>query len=127
MKPLRVAVIGAGHLGRIHARIAAGLEEIELVAVADPVDSARTSVAQEAQTRAVADYRELIGQIEAAIIATPTMHHHAIGMELLGCGLPLLVEKPLALTTAQADDLVGLRGKKMWRCRWGTSSASIRR
>ena len=38
MNPLRVAVIGAGHLGRIHARIAAGLEEIELVAVADPVE-----------------------------------------------------------------------------------------
>ena len=46
-----------------------------------------------------------MGEIEAAIIATPTTHHHAIGMELLGCGVPLLVEKPLALTSAQANDL----------------------
>lgn len=112
MNPLRVAVIGAGHLGRIHARIAAGLEEIELVAVADPVEAARGSVAQEANTRSVADYRELVGEIEAAIVATPTTHHHAIGMELLGCGVPLLVEKPLALTSAEANDLVALARQK---------------
>ncbi len=79
VNPLRVAVIGAGHLGRIHARIAAALEEIELVAVADPVEAARCSVAQEANTRAVADYRELIGEVDAAIVATPTTLHHAIG------------------------------------------------
>src|SRR4051794_2656827 len=112
MKPLRVAVVGAGHLGRIHARIAAGLEEIELVAVADPVEAARTSVAQEANTRPVADYHDLIGDIEAAIVATPTTFHHAIGMELLNCGLPLLVEKPLALTSAQANDLATLARHK---------------
>jgi predicted dehydrogenase len=112
MKPLRVAVVGAGHLGRIHARIAAGLGDIELVAVADPVEAARTSVAQEASTRAVADYRELIGQIEAAIVATPTTYHHAIGMELLNSGVPLLVEKPLALTSSQANDLVTLARQK---------------
>jgi predicted dehydrogenase len=112
MKPLRVAVIGAGHLGRIHARIAAGLEEIELVAVSDPVETARTNVAQEASTRAVADYRELVGEIEAAIVATPTTYHHAIGMELLNCGVPLLVEKPIALTSTQANDLVTLARQK---------------
>jgi len=105
---LRVAVIGAGHLGRIHARIAADLEEIELVAVADPVESARCGVAQEARTRAVADYRELIGEIDAAIIATPTSSHHAVSMELLSSGVPLLVEKPLAPTSAEANELVGL-------------------
>jgi predicted dehydrogenase len=99
-------------LGRIHARLAAGLEEIELVAVTDPVESARTSVAQEAKTRAVADYRALVGEIEAAIVATPTVHHHAIGMDLLGAGIPLLVEKPLALTTSQANDLVTLARQK---------------
>jgi predicted dehydrogenase len=110
--PLRLAVIGAGHLGRIHARIAAALDEVELVAIADPVEASRTSVAQEAGTRAVADYRELIGEIEAAVIAAPTTHHHAIGMELLGCGVPLLIEKPIALTSTQANDLVALARQK---------------
>ncbi len=112
MNPLRVAVVGAGHLGRIHARIAAGLEEIELVAIADPVEAQRTSVAQETGTRAVADYRELVGEIEAAIIATPTTYHHAIGIELLGCGVPLLIEKPIALTGAEANELVALARQK---------------
>ncbi len=108
MKPLRVAVIGAGHLGRIHARLAAGLEEIDLVAVADLVETSRNSVAQEANTRAVADYRDIIGEMEAAIVATPTTYHHAIGMELLTAGVPLLIEKPLAITAAQCNDLVSL-------------------
>jgi predicted dehydrogenase len=112
MSPLRVAVIGAGHLGRIHARIAAVLDEIELVAVVDPVESARRSAAQEFHTRVLADYREVIGDVEAAIIATPTATHHAIGMELLGSGVPLLIEKPLALNSAQANDLVTLARKK---------------
>ncbi len=112
MKPLRLAVIGAGHLGRIHARIAAALEDIELVAVVDPVESVRRNVAQEAKTQAVGDYREIIGEIEAAIVATPTATHHAVGMELLAAGVPLLVEKPLAPTTAEANDLVALARKK---------------
>jgi predicted dehydrogenase len=112
VNPLRVAVIGAGHLGRIHARLAAGCEDIDLVAVADPVEAARESVAQEAKTRAVADYRELIGKIDAAIIATPTTYHHAVGMELLGCGLPLLIEKPIAITSQQATELVNLARQK---------------
>jgi predicted dehydrogenase len=112
VNPLRVAVIGAGHLGRIHARIAAGLEEIELVAVADPVESCRNSVAQEANTKPVADFRELVGDIDAAIIATPTTYHHSIAMELLDCGLPLLIEKPITVTSQQADELVTLARQK---------------
>jgi predicted dehydrogenase len=112
MKPLRVAVVGAGHLGRIHARLAAAVPEIELVAVADPVEAARDSVAQEAKTVAIADYRTLIGKIDAAIVATPTSTHHAIGLDLLNGGVPLLIEKPLAPTAAEAEDLATLARKK---------------
>jgi predicted dehydrogenase len=108
VNPIRTAVIGAGHLGRIHARIAAGLDDIRLVAVADPVEATRRTVAQEAHTRGVADYRELIGEIDAAIVATPTSMHHAVCTELLAGGVPLLVEKPLTRTTAEAAELVAL-------------------
>jgi predicted dehydrogenase len=107
-----VAVIGAGHLGRIHARIAAALDDIELVSVVDSVESARRSVAEETQSRPVADYRELIGEIDAAIVATPTSTHHAIGMDLLSGGIALLMEKPLAPTVAEANELVALARKK---------------
>jgi predicted dehydrogenase len=93
-------------LGRIHARIASGLREIELVAVADPDESTRNGVAREARTRAVADYRDLIGEIDAAIVATPTFTHHAIGANLLAGNIPLLIEKPLAATAAEAHNLV---------------------
>lgn len=112
MTPLRVAVIGAGHLGRIHARIAATNEDIKLVAVADPVDSCRELAATEGKTRGVADYRALIGEIDAAIIATPTNTHHTIGVELLSSGIPLFIEKPLSTHAAAADDLVNLARKQ---------------
>lgn len=112
MTPLRIAVIGAGHLGRIHARIAAGLRELALVAVADPVAACREAAAAETKVRAVADYRELIGEIDAAIVATPTNTHHTIGVELLSSGVPLLIEKPLATHAAAADELVALARKQ---------------
>jgi predicted dehydrogenase len=112
MTPLRVAVIGCGHLGRIHARIAAGLDEIELVAVADPVTQCRELAAAEGKTRGVADYRELIGEIDAAIVATPTNTHHTVGVELLSSGVPLFIEKPLANHAAAADELVNLARKQ---------------
>jgi predicted dehydrogenase len=112
MTPLRVAVIGCGHLGRIHARIAAGLDEIELVAVADPVAQCRDLAAAEGKTRGVADYRELIGEIDAAIVATPTNTHHTVGVELLSSGVPLFIEKPLANHAAAADELVNLARKQ---------------
>jgi predicted dehydrogenase len=112
MKPLRVAVIGAGHLGRIHARIASALGEIDLIAVVDSDERSRRNAAEEFRTRAVADFRELVGEIEAAILATPTVTHHAIAKELLASGVSLLVEKPITCTAAEADELVELARRK---------------
>jgi predicted dehydrogenase len=106
--PLRLAVIGAGHLGRIHARLASSLEGAKLVAVADVSERARNEVAAETGTSAVADFRELVGHIDAAIIATPTSTHAAIGLELLEAGIPVLIEKPLTSNLAEADRLVRL-------------------
>ena len=76
--------------------------------MADPFESARRSVADEFGVRTVSDYRELVGEIDAAIVATPTETHHAIATELLGGGVSLLIEKPIATNTAQADELVTL-------------------
>lgn len=106
MKPLRTAVVGAGHLGRIHARILSGLEGFSLVGVADPVEANRRETAAAYQTEACADYRQLLGRIDAAVVATPTKYHHAVALELLNEGVHLLVEKPLASTRAEADELV---------------------
>lgn len=106
MSRIRLAVVGAGHLGRIHARLARSLPEIELVAVVDPIASCRESVAAENQTRACASHHELAGQIDAAIVVTQTKFHHAVAHELLDQGVHCLVEKPITLCSTDADDLI---------------------
>lgn len=112
MKSIRLAVIGAGHLGRIHARIAKTQPAIELIGIADPVEASRNVAAAEYGVPAFADHRELIGRIDAAVVATPTRYHHAVGMELLDAGVHLLIEKPLATSRTEADDLVRTARRK---------------
>jgi predicted dehydrogenase len=106
LKPLRVAVIGAGHLGRIHARLLKQVDAVELVAIVDPVEAARKQAEAECGAPVFADCRVLIGQIDAAVVATPTVHHHSVGVELLRSGVHLLIEKPIASTLAEANELV---------------------
>ncbi len=110
-KTLKIAVIGAGHLGRIHARLLAGVPNAKLVAIVDPVAESRRQVAAETGAADYADYRELAGKVDAAILAAPATLHHAIGVELLRQGIHLLIEKPLAVTLAEAEELV-------WAANW---------
>jgi predicted dehydrogenase len=103
---LRLAVIGAGHLGRIHARLASQMPDVQLVGVCDPLPAAREQVAADCNTAAFADYRQLFGLIDAAIIATPTRFHCDVALDLLQRGVPLLVEKPIAASVAEAEEMV---------------------
>jgi predicted dehydrogenase len=105
---LKTAVIGVGHLGRAHARVLASLETAELVAVCDTNEAPGRAIAEEYNTRFVSDYRELLGQIEAASVATPTVNHHEITCALLDAGIHVLVEKPIARTVAEADEMIAL-------------------
>jgi len=106
MKTLKMAVIGAGRLGGFHAAKVAARGDVELVGVVDPVEARRNEVAARCHTQALADSRTLLGQIDAAVIAAPTRLHHALALELLEHRIHLLVEKPLAATHAEADELV---------------------
>lgn len=112
MTRLRLAVVGVGHLGRIHARLAAGIPEIELRAVVDARQDARDAVAAETGARALADFRELFGEVDAAVVATPTSTHLAVASELMRGGIHVLVEKPLAPTAAEAEQLVQLARRR---------------
>jgi predicted dehydrogenase len=103
---LRMAVIGAGHLGTIHTRLLRSIDDVELIGVVDPRAEARDRVAAEFETAAFDDHRRLIGKIDAAIIAASTEHHYWIGMELAEAGIHLFVEKPIALSVAEADALL---------------------
>jgi predicted dehydrogenase len=98
-RKLRIAVIGAGHLGTIHTRLVKTIDEVELVGVADPSPAARQRIAEDLGVEVFEDHRPLIGKIDAAILAAPTDHHYWIGMELAEAGVHLLVEKPLTLTS----------------------------
>jgi predicted dehydrogenase len=104
--PLRLAVIGVGHLGRHHARILSSLPGAELVSVVDTYRSRAEEVATANRTRAVFDHRDLLGNVDAVTIAAPTEAHAEIGCAFLNAGVPVLVEKPLARTLAEADALI---------------------
>lgn len=106
MSTLKLAVIGGGHLGRIHAKLAQTHEQFEVVAVADPSPLARRQVEEQLELPTVADYHELIGQVDAAIVAAPTLAHYEITSTLLRAGIHTLVEKPLASSADQAQRLV---------------------
>jgi predicted dehydrogenase len=109
---LRLAIVGVGHLGRIHARLAAGSSEIDLVAVVDSRSDVRQAVAAETGSRPLAEYRELIGEVDAAVIATPTVAHHRVASDLIRGGVHVLVEKPITQTLAEADELVQLARRR---------------
>ena len=106
MKRLRLAVVGTGHLGAIHARLAAANPHVELTAVVDPAPAARDALAADLKIAALDNHRSLIGRADAAIIATPTRFHHHVAQDLLAAGIHLLIEKPLTSTVAEADDLL---------------------
>ena len=106
MDTLRVAVIGVGYLGRFHAQKYAAIPGCELVAVADARADVGGAVAQELGTRAIADYRELLGQVAAVSIVTPTASHFDIARSFLESGTHVLVEKPITETVEQAHALV---------------------
>ena len=108
MTKLRVAVVGVGHLGRIHARLLNSQDDVEVFAIADPSPAAQQQVLDEIETRAVSDYRKLFGQIDAAVVATPTRTHFAVASELLKQNIHTLIEKPLTDSVTDAQELVNL-------------------
>ena len=112
MRKLRLAVVGAGRLGGFHAQKISQNVQTELIAVADPDADCRNRVAAECNARAVADHRQLFGQVDAVVIATPTRLHHSIGLDFINRGIHVLVEKPLAADLGEADELVSAARRK---------------
>jgi predicted dehydrogenase len=108
---LRVGVIGAGHFGRFHALKLAGAKRAVLTAVHDPDGARAESVAREVRSRAL-PLGELLAACDAVVIAAPAERHHAIGVQALGAGRHVLMEKPIAATLAEADELAGLAAQR---------------
>lgn len=108
---VKVAVIGVGHLGQHHARIYAELPGVDLAAVVDISEGRRREVAGRLQVPAVAEYRDLLGKVDAVSVAVPTATHHEIARAFLLAGSDVLVEKPITRTLAEADDLVAVAAR----------------
>ena len=103
MSKVRVAVIGCGFLGKWHVDKARSLENAELVAIVDPISKQAETLYPD--IRLVSDLSEVISEIDAAIIATPTSTHFNLCQQLLSSGKHVFVEKPMTSTLAEAEQL----------------------
>jgi predicted dehydrogenase len=108
---VRIAVVGVGALGSHHARVYAGLPEVELTGAVDIAPGRAEAVAREYGCAPFADYRDLLGRVDAVSIATPTTLHAPIGEAFLRAGTHVLVEKPIAATLEEADRLIRAAGE----------------
>jgi predicted dehydrogenase len=107
-RPLRVAVVGVGHLGRHHARILGSLAGVELSGIYDLNRQRAEEIAAASETRVLTDLASLPGEVDAATIAVPTEAHVSVARPLVARGLPVLIEKPLARSVAEADELLAV-------------------
>ena len=106
MSKLRTAVIGVGYLGHYHAEKYAQLPQSDLIAVCDSDKTRCDKIAQQVGTKAVYDYHELIGKVDAVSIAVPTVAHFDMAKFFLEHGVHVLVEKPITTTIEHAEQLI---------------------
>ena len=105
-EPLRVAVVGVGHLGRHHARLLSAMEGVRLTAVVDTQPERAAEIGASSNAAALTDFRELLGAVDAAVVAVPTELHADVAIPLLDAGIPVLVEKPMSRSLADADRML---------------------
>jgi predicted dehydrogenase len=106
MNKVRVGIIGVGYLGTQHARILSYLEEAELKGVADVEYKKALEIGNRHGVRYFQNYRDMLDEIDAAIVATPTSEHFPVSLHLLKEGKHVLVEKPITDTVEQGQELV---------------------
>jgi predicted dehydrogenase len=99
-------------MGRYHAEKLAALRGVKLVAVVDADAARAAALAAKVGSTPLTDYRAIFGRADAAVIAVPTDRHHAVARDCLEHGLHLLIEKPIATTLGEADELIALADKK---------------
>ncbi|MDJ0720389.1 MAG: Gfo/Idh/MocA family oxidoreductase [Desulfobacterales bacterium] len=106
--PVRVAVVGAGYLGRFHAEKYANLDGVELVGVADVETANAAEVARHCRSRAFNRHLDLVGRVDAVSIVVPTPLHFAIAGDFLRNGVDVLIEKPMTTTLGEARELIDI-------------------
>jgi predicted dehydrogenase len=110
---VKIGIVGVGAMGRNHARVCSELEGVELVGIADFGAEARARVAKQLRVPAYESVEQLLSSAkpDAVIVATPTKTHHAIARAAIDGGAHVLVEKPIAATVAEGEDLAAAAKK----------------
>jgi predicted dehydrogenase len=109
---INAGVIGVGYLGQHHARIYSELEGVKLTAIVDADMKRAEEIAAKYGGKAYPDYKSAFDAVDAISIAAPTTMHHSIAMDCIRAGKDILVEKPIAATLDEADDMINESHKK---------------
>ena len=106
--PIKMALVGCGHMGKIHLQKLSSFDEIQIVGIVD-VDTKRANdLAQPINVPAFNNYKKLLGNVDGVIIATPTETHYQIAKDFLKSGSHILLEKPITSRQDQAQELIDL-------------------
>ncbi len=107
---LKVGVVGLGMMGQHHVRVYKQLG-CEVIGVADADGGRACEIGEKYRVPWYVDYHELLGKVEAVSIAVPTSLHHKVALDFMRRGIHCLIEKPIASTLAEAEDIVSTAGK----------------
>lgn len=113
---LKIGILGAGHLGKIHIRCLKDISEYELVGFYDPVSENASKVADEHQIKSFETIEALLAEVEVVDIVTPTLSHFGCAEKALKAGKHVFIEKPVTNTLEEAEKLIELstaRGLKI--------------
>ena len=115
MNKLRIAVVGAGHLGSFHAKIYSTITKrcgISLAGICDIKKEVAEETARKYNTDSFTDYHDLIGKVDAVSIVVPTHLHYSVAKDFLKAGIHILIEKPITRTLEEANGLISLAKEK---------------
>ena len=121
MTPLRAGVIGVGHLGQHHTRLFASLPGSRLVGVVDQSPERARMIAERHGVKVFRSVEELLDHVDVVSVAVPTSSHYHVAKACLQAGKHVLVEKPIAVTSAEAGELVQLAAQRRCRLQVGHS------
>lgn len=114
MRKINVGVIGVGAMGYNHARVYYRLEEANLVAVSDVSERTLNKVCEKYDAKGYSDYEDLLKdpEIEVVSVCVPTTHHHDVVMKAIEYGKHVLVEKPIAFSLEEAEEMIAVAKEK---------------
>jgi predicted dehydrogenase len=110
--PIKIALVGAGHMGKIHVEKLASFDDVQIAGVADVDPGRARELAHQYNVPTLNDYKKLLGNVHGVIIATPTDTHYQIARDFLEAGAHVFIEKPITSNQEEANELIELGKRK---------------